>query len=131
MTDDVLHDIPEEYRERFVELLEEPALDPIGLRRDVTVYVHTVKQIGLMVKLLDLTVADRLAASATALLDHLDATPADDELRRVVQAAVRYFVVEEEDEEITGVLGFDDDLQVLNAVSRAAGREDLIVVLDR
>lgn len=129
MIDDVLHDIPVEYRDRFLELLEQPMTDAASLRRDVQVYIATVKQVGLMVKLLDLGLAERLAVSAGALLDHTQGT--EGELARLVQAAVRYFVLEEEDEEITGVLGFDDDVQVMNAVCRAAGRPDLVIELGR
>jgi uncharacterized membrane protein YkvA (DUF1232 family) len=126
--DTVLHDIPIEYRDRFRQLLDQPAEPVPSLRAEVQRYIATVKQIGLMVKLLDIGAAERLAEVSVALLDHLtDAHPPEAKL--LVNAAVRYFVREEDDEEVTGVLGFDDDVQVINAVSRMVGRTDLVIPL--
>lgn len=126
MTEEALRDIPVEYRDRFADLLGEPRLAFEALREDLTTYLETIHQVGLMVKLLDLGVARSLADTALALLDYARRHD-DEELRTLVQAAVRYFILEEEDEEITGVLGFDDDRQVINAVCRAVGRTDLVV----
>jgi hypothetical protein len=126
--DAVLHDIPIEYRDRFRELLDQPA-DPVpALRAEVERYIATVQQIGRVVKLLDLSAAERLAEVSIALLDGLTEQHPP-EARLLVNAGVRYFVREEDDEEITGVLGFDDDVQVLNAVSRVIGRDDLVIPL--
>lgn len=129
MNNDVLHDIPVEYRDRFHALYSAPLVDLSLLRRDVDAYLATVRQVGRMVKLLDMGAAEKLATVSIALIDHVEGGA--EEPRRLVQAAVRYFVLEEEDDEITGVLGFDDDTQVLNAVSRALGRSDLVVPLER
>lgn len=128
--EDVLDDIPEEYRDRFNGLLSEPTIPIDKMKAYVVQYLATVKQVGLMVKLLDMGQAEALATTALTLLDSIEPThPAS--VKLLVQAAVSYFVFEEEDDEITGVLGFDDDVHVLNAVSRALGRDDLIVRVNR
>jgi len=128
--DDVLYDIPVEYRDRYNELLQRPPISVEKLREYVKKYISTVKQVGLMVKLLDMEQADTLAQTALVLLDSIEpGHPASTKL--IITAAVSYFVFEEEDEEITGVLGFDDDVQVFNAVSRALGRTDLIIPVKR
>lgn len=130
MIDEVMNDIPIEYRDRFHELLQQPERTRDELRRDVVAYITMVKQVGQMVKLLDLSMAEKLCDVALSLLDRLreDAPPPS---LRLVQAAIQYLVLEEEDEEITGVLGFDDDVQVMNAVCRVVGQTALVIPLQR
>ena len=49
---------------------------------------------------------------------------------RAVQAACRYFVVEEDgDDDMESEDGFDDDVEVMNAVATALDREDLVIDL--
>jgi hypothetical protein len=49
---------------------------------------------------------------------------------RAVQAACRYFVVEDDgDEDMESEDGFDDDVEVMNAVANALDREDLVIDL--
>jgi len=126
VTDDALHDIPPEYRDRAAALLKHDLEDLTALRGELDEYMQTVKQVSVMVEMLDVDTALKLAGVVLALLD---AEGLDDEKRRLVQMAAHYLVREEDDEEVTGVLGFDDDIQVLNAVSRVVGREDLVVPL--
>jgi uncharacterized membrane protein YkvA (DUF1232 family) len=123
---DVLNDIPVEYRDRYNYLLQQPTMPVKELRAYVKKYLATVQQVGIMVKLLDMEQAEQLANTALALLDHMKPEHPPT-VKLLIQAAVSYFVFEEQDEEITGVLGFDDDLQVFNAVSRALGRSDLVL----
>ena len=128
--DDVLSDIPIEYRDRFGELVRRPTIPADELREQVERYLGTVRQVGKMVKLLDMDQAEALAEACLALLDHVHPDGADT-AKMLVQGAVSYFVIEEDDEEITGVLGFDDDAQVLNAACRALGRDDLVLPVKR
>ena len=120
---DVLDEIPIEYRERF----EAIATGPLGSVDHVLIeikrYVATVHQIAPMVRSLDPVLADRLAVSCSALLER----HGEGEEGTLALAAATYFVEEEDDDEITGVLGFDDDAQVVNAVCRVLGHVDLIV----
>lgn len=124
----VLDDIPEEYRDRYEALLREAPVPAAAQRAEIERYLATVRVVAPMVGFLDLDDAERLAEATLTLVGLLrpDSAP---EVHAVVQAAVHYFVHEEDDEEITGVLGFDDDIQVVNAVSRALGRHDLVMAL--
>ena len=126
--DDVLHDMPEEYRERFQELARTRTDLPSDLTTQLRAYLTTVRHVAQMVALIDLEEAERLASAALALVDSLQSQTSP-LAETVVRAAVLYFILEEDDEEITGVLGFDDDIQVMNAVSRALGRHDLVIPL--
>ena len=127
---DVLHDIPEEYRERFVDLLDHTTLPVERVVADVEQYLATVEAVARMAVAFDADQARRLANTALALLADLD-DESHPRSRALVQAAAHYFVHEDEDEEVTGVLGFDDDTQVLNAVCRGLGRPDLVIPLQR
>jgi len=124
--DAVILDMPIEYRDRFQELLQKPTLTVDDLRGQVEQYTATVKRVSRMVRLLDIDRALALSHSASSLIDFIEADhpPA---IKMLIQAAVHYFIFEEEDEEVTGVLGFDDDVCVMNAVSRAIGRIDLVL----
>jgi hypothetical protein len=126
LTEAVLHDVPPEYRDRATGLLDLPSVSSEALHAELDEYVTTVKQVAVMVELLDVDMALKLAGVVRQLLsvEGLDA-----EQQRLVQLAAHYLVREEDDEEVTGVLGFDDDIQVINAVSRGIGRADLVVPL--
>ncbi|MCA9489547.1 MAG: hypothetical protein KC621_06475 [Myxococcales bacterium] len=129
LLDQILDDIPVEYRDRYEALHARAGVELDALRPQLDDYLVTLGQVAAVARGMDFSVAERLA---NALLNLIDAMTAGDERqRRAVHAAVIYFVQEDDDEEITGVLGFDDDVQVVNAVARAIGRPDLIVALPR
>jgi len=123
MIDDVLHDIPIEYRQKFQGFVNEPELSIDSLRRQMQQYLETVRLLAPIVKAFNLDTMEKLGTSGLALLD---AAQGEDQ-RRLAQAVVRYLVEEEVDDEITGVLGLDDDIQIANAVVRSFGRLDLLV----
>ena len=128
--DVVLHDIPVEYRERFELLLQTTLVGAESLRQQVQAYITTVRKVGPLVALIDVDEAEALAAASLVLIAAADSHPSD-QANALVQAAVLYFILEEDDEEVTGVLGFDDDIQVMNAVSRGMARPDLVIPLKR
>ena len=120
-----LDDMPVEYRDRFAALLlDRAAVAPAVLEGELAEYMSAVRQLAALTHL-DLGAAERIGETLRALIRAPGAGDAG--ARRLVQAAVRYFVREDEDDEITGVLAFDDDVQVLNAVCRALGRADLVI----
>lgn len=127
LLDQILDDLPVEYRDRYEALHARAATDLAPLRAELEEYVETIGQVAAAARGMDLSVARALATSLLELVGEV----ATDDRRRAVHAAVEYFVQEDDDEEITGVLGFDDDLQVVNAVARAVGRPDLVVSLHR
>lgn len=50
---------------------------------------------------------------------------------RLVQVAVRYFVMDDDgDDDLASAFGFDDDVEVFNAVAGELGRDDLLITLD-
>ena len=125
LVQEVLDDIPIEYRERF----EAVSAGPLGTHGDALIaikrYVSMVRQVAPMVTALDPELADQLGRVCTELVGRFDSG----EQGELALAATRYFVEEDDDDEITGVLGFDDDVQVLNAVCRVLGASDLVVPL--
>ncbi len=71
---------------------------------------------------IDPKLARELVATTQRLLGTLDETTPE-RTRRLVQAAVRYLVVEDDaDGDLDSILGLDDDAEVLNAVLVQLGR---------
>ena len=75
----------------------------------------------------DPALAENLIRASMRLLGTLnDATP--EATRQVIQAAVRYFVIEDDaDSDLDSILGLDDDAEVVNAVLRHLGHDDWVV----
>jgi hypothetical protein len=69
----------------------------------------------------DAVLARELVSACTKLLGTAnDSMP--EHHRRAIQAAVRYFVIEEDaDSDLASVLGLDDDAEVVNAVLQYLG----------
>lgn len=135
-TDDVgqlpetLPGVPEEARELFAVLVSERPLTRASLEREVLGYIQLVRGERRAGRGVDARLADALAEASLALLEHLDDEGCSDEHRRLIQAAVRYFVLEEDaDGDFSSPSGFDDDAAVMNAVARHLGREDLLVAV--
>jgi hypothetical protein len=75
----------------------------------------------------DPTLANALSEASLRLLGTLSET-SPESTRRLVQAAVRYFVIEEDaDSDLDSILGLDDDAEVLNAVLRKLGHDSWVV----
>lgn len=124
LREQVLDDMPIEYRDRFAELLGRTSVPARKLVGDLDEYMAAVRRLAALTHL-DLAPVQRLCEVLRA---HLAAHEAlDPDRRGLVQAAVEYFVTEDDDDEVTGVLAFDDDVQVVNAVSRALARPDLVI----
>lgn len=128
LTQTVLEQIPDEYLGRFRALVDQPFRGTQPLRRALKQYDTTVRSVAPFVDFLDVDEAQQLLRACEALLDAAEASTEDD-VHQLVQAAVLYLILEDEDEEITGVLGLDDDAQVLNAVARTLGMPQHIVQL--
>ncbi len=108
-------------------LAAEPLLPPERLAVAVDGYLASVHAAHDGEPDVDLELAAAIAASAHRLIELIGpSTP--ERPRRLIQAAVRYFILEEDAEPDTGsVVGFDDDALVLNAVILHIGHDELLV----
>lgn len=75
----------------------------------------------------DPALANGLAEAVLRMLSSMsDDTP--ERTRRLVQAAARYFVIEDDaDSDMGSILGLDDDADVINAVLRSLGHHAWLV----
>lgn len=97
------------------------------LRAEVRAHAERIRLAMGANALADPAVAFALASEARALIDEAERRQ-DGETHRLVQAAVMYFVLDEDAEhDLYAAGGLDDDAAVLNAVARSLGREDLVV----
>lgn len=110
--------IPEEARLRFAELLGEPLLPPETLLREIEECLGLVRRVVMEGAPLDVPWIEEVAMRARGLVRRLGpATPEPE--RRMIQAAVRYFVLSDDAEgDLVSLLGFDDDARVIEAVEQ-------------
>jgi len=101
--------------------LEEPLDVGEGLHDDITAYIERLRSLS-TTHPVNLTVAEDVAIRCRGLLDRGWA-PGDPPWV-VVQAAVRYFLAEDDAQDDIGSMeGFDDDERVVAAVEEVLGTE--------
>ena len=83
-------------------------------------YLSELESRSAETEFLDLETATRVADGCRALLSQLsdDAVPA---FHRAVQACISYFVLEDDGEADSSVVGFDDDLKVVQVTAEVLG----------
>jgi len=107
-------------------LANEPFRAREDLRTDVRGYMHKLERMADSVEFLDLDTARRLAVQCEALLSGA-AEDLNQEVHVLIQVAVRYFVEDKDGEaDTTSLVGFDDDAEVIAAIAKALGREDIL-----
>ncbi len=119
--------IPPEAQPLFDAHYDAPLVSAEVLREELAAYARHIAERTSADDVIDASVGEALARSCQALID---LTETDDRLgtRRLVQAAVRYFIDEDDVEpDRDSLFGLDDDAAVCNAVARHLGREDLVV----
>jgi len=117
--------IPHESQALFDRLHDAPLVPVATLRAELRTYTDRIGTTTAANELLDNTLAEAITRCCEGLLD-LAEGDADEATRRLVQAAVRYFVVEEDVEpDRESLWGLDDDAVVCGAVAHYLGREDL------
>lgn len=119
----VIDEMPLEYRERYADVAQGPLPTVDEVRDQLETYVRMVRAVSALVTALDPDLADKIATTCMRMLERYGDSDESD----LVVAMTAYFIEEDEDHEITGVLGFDDDVQVVNAVCRALDATDLII----
>ncbi|MCH9686985.1 MAG: hypothetical protein K0V04_36455 [Deltaproteobacteria bacterium] len=121
--------IPPEAQALFDELHDAPAKPLADLRAELAEYTAKIAAKEPRNEMLDASVGKGLSQACSAMLDMVEAG-ADEATRRLVQAAVRYFVVEDDVEpDLDSLWGLDDDAAVCNAIARHLGRDDLVVAV--
>ena len=118
--------IPHESQALFDRLYDAPLVSPAELRAELRAYVARIGTAAADNEMLDGALADAITRCCEGLLDTIE-EDADETTRRLVQAAVRYFVVEEDVEPDRETLwGLDDDAVVCGAVASHLGRDELL-----
>jgi uncharacterized membrane protein YkvA (DUF1232 family) len=127
---EVLDMLEDEARDIFIRLLREEPL-PLGeLRDEVAAYLLRLEREADLDEAIDLDMAEAIARSLRGLLDHV-ADEGDEEAHRLVHAAVRYFILEEDaEDDLASLIGFDDDAEVVTEVAEALDRPDLAIDTD-
>ena len=124
----VLDATPPDVRGALRPHIEEPPLAIGALRDQIATYLVELEEKATTCEFLDLQLARRVGARCRALLDGLQTDPPE-ETRQLVQAAVRYFVTDEDAEgDSSSPIGFDDDALVVEVVAKELGREDVLAL---
>lgn len=118
--------IPHESQALFDRLHDAPLATPAALRAELRAYVARIGSTAADNELLDGALAEAITRCCEGLLDMID-NGADETTHRLVQAAVRYFVAEEDVEpDRESLWGLDDDAVVCGAVASHLERDDLL-----
>lgn len=118
--------IPHESQALFDRLHDAPLASPAELRAELRAYADRLGSAATENDLLDTALVEAITRSCEGLLDMLE-PDAGEATHRLVQAAVRYFVIEEDVEpDRDSLWGLDDDAVVCGAVASHLGREDLL-----
>lgn len=118
--------IPHESQALFDRLHDEPLAPVAELRAELRAYAERIGTAAAANELLDNPLAEAITRCCEGLLE-LAEGDANEATRRLVQAAVRYFVIEEDIEpDRESLWGLDDDAVVCGAVASFLGRDDLM-----
>ena len=112
---ELLQRVPPEARALVGQLMDEPLLSSRVLRGEVDAHEQLFRDAQRGNEFLDLEQAQTLARQCRELLDAVG-DDASEQRRRLVQVAVRYFVIEADGDDDLGIGGLDDDEAVLAAV---------------
>jgi hypothetical protein len=116
----ILADLPEAIRAIFQPLLEEPEEELATLVAEVRSYTEEIEREAAGRRDFDSNRGQRLAERCLALLERGTTEAAGSESKRLIQAAVRYFLLRDDAErDQASVASFLDDELVLNAVEMA------------
>lgn len=120
--------IPDASMELWTRLLGEELKPVHELVKEVKTYQQAIAQRSTVRNAdVDPALANALVDASMKLLTTIkETTPR--ERRLAIQAAVRYFVIEDDaDSDLDSILGLDDDAEVLNAVMRHLGHDEWLV----
>lgn len=122
-----VEDLSVEVSEIFEELLQEQLVELETLLKRLSRHMESLRQSVAQAELVDEELAETIGARAQELLERVLADY-EEEDHRYVQACVRYFIMRHDDEDdLESPAGFDDDLEVFNAVASYLGHDDLVI----
>ena len=117
--DPVLGELLSDTRPLVRRLLSEPLRDPETLCADLAAYSARIGAVDPL-SIADQALGAALARGCAAMLARWPEL--DGRGRHLAQAALLYFVLETDgDDDLESPFGFDDDLEVFNAVAKALG----------
>jgi hypothetical protein len=124
-----LRELPPEARPLFWKLFGRKLVGRHRLREELNTYVVLVKATSAAGSPLNREVARDLARNLAALLKELGDEQQEFD-QRLIHAAVRYFIEDDDGlADFDSADGYDDDIEVLNAVAERLGRDDLVIDL--
>jgi hypothetical protein len=125
-----LQGIPDVARPLWRKLVAEQPVPVHQLFGEVQAYEQTLDQrADWDESKVDGTLAMDLVRASNRLLGTLTSS-SPESTRRLIQAAVRYFLIDEDaDADLDSILGLDDDAEVLNAVLRHLGYTAWLVAI--
>lgn len=119
--------LPRTAREALSGLSVMEPVDLSVLRSQVDEHLAVIEDAAQHNEFLDVELARRIAAACHAILDLGPLSGAD---RMAAQAAIRYFVLREDaDDDLTSIVGLEDDVQVVNAVLHHLQHPELVIEL--
>lgn len=120
--------LPEDAKPLMAQLLEEELLPVSVLMRAVESYRQLIREAASQNGKANAHVGDQIADALLALMSRVNAKTGDENLH-IIQAAVRYFVIQDDGSghDLLSRVGLYDDARVVNAVLRYFGRDDLVV----
>jgi hypothetical protein len=120
-----LRELPPNSRELFWELFRRKLVGAVVLRQELSSYITLVKATAAAGGVVNKKVARDLARNLAALLKELHSDLSEFD-QRLIHAAVHYFVEDDDGEaDFDSEDGYDDDVEIFNAVAERLGREDL------
>jgi hypothetical protein len=124
LVQEILH--PDEMNAFAAACTPTDAAEFAGLRLRTQAYVAWARTEAQRRGTVDLDTAVAIGKTLTMLLDEPDQYDAGE--RALLRGAVVYFIeADDTANDLTDVIGFDDDVRVLNAVLDALGRQDLLI----
>ena len=120
VVDRILSQLPGTVGLAYRRCLGGPSVPSQCLADDVGEYLRRLKHQAQEAEFIDLETATRAASGCRALLRQLDADQ-NEQHHHAVQAAVAYFLLEDDGEGDDSIIGFDDDLHVVQVTAEVLG----------
>ena len=107
--------LPFEYQEYLAPLEREDLIPIAALRVEVQDYLKELDEAISSFEFLDIATAKNVGNTCLGLLNHVGPNPSKMN-HRVLQMAIRYFILDEDAEgDASSIIGFDDDAEVVRA----------------